>query len=378
MNNPLIELRDQIDQIDQEIVDLFEKRMEVAEAVARYKKTIGKPVLDKSREKEKIQKVQQLAHSEFNQQGVASLFENLMTISRMRQYILMAESGDIPYGFTSSDMAIALDTKVVFAGVPGSNCQQAMFQYFGKEIESFALPTFQEVMIAVERGDAQYGVLPIENSSTGIITDVYDMMAESHNYIVGEQDIKIDHALLGIKGSRISDIKSVYSHPQGLLQCRNFLKDMHWDEIPMANTAIAARKIADDKDPSQAAIASVLAAQLYDLDILAEQINDIHNNTTRFIIIKNKKEFKPSANKISICFELPHESGSLYHVLSHFIFNGLNMSKIESRPVRGKKWQYRFFVDFEGNLTSKNVISALTGIGAETTGMHILGNYESI
>lgn len=378
MEISLSDLRSQIDQIDQEMVKLFEQRMQVAEDVAKYKMTIGKPVLDREREKEKIQSVKTLAHTDFNKQGVESLFANLMTISRMRQYMLMAESGEIPFGFAEDEMQINADTKVVFAGVPGSNCQQAMHQYFGHDIQSFDVPTFREVIVAVEHGDAQYGVLPIENSSTGIITDVYDLIAESDNCIVGEQDIKIEHALLGVKGSQLGDIQTVYSHPQGLLQCRNFLKDMHWKEMTMENTAIAARKVANDQDKTQAAIASKLAAEIYDLDVLAEKINDIHNNTTRFIIIKNKKHFKTTANKISICFELPHESGSLYHVLSHFIFNGLNMSKIESRPVRGKRWQYRFFVDFDGNLSNKNVISALTGIGAETMNLHILGNYEAV
>ncbi len=378
MKNSLIELRAQIDQIDKEMVSLFEQRMKVAEEVAKYKMTIGKPVLDRTRENEKIQSVKALAHTDFNQQGVESLFANLMTISRMRQYMLMAESGDVPYGFAEDEMSVSEQTKVVFAGVPGSNCQQAMHQYFGKTIDSFDVPTFKEVIVAVEHGDAEYGVLPIENSSTGIITDVYDLIAESDNCIVGEQDIKIEHALLGVKGCQLGDIQTVYSHPQGLLQCRNFLKDMHWKEMTLENTAIAARKVAQDNDKTQAAIASPLAADIYGLDILAEKINDIHNNTTRFIIIKNKKHFKKSADKISICFELPHESGSLYHVLSHFIFNGLNMSKIESRPVRGKRWQYRFFVDFDGNLSNKNVISALTGIGAETMNLHILGNYEAV
>ena len=378
MKNSLIELRAQIDQIDKEMVSLFEQRMKVAEEVAKYKMAIGKPVLDRTRENEKIQSVKALAHTDFNQQGVESLFANLMTISRMRQYMLMAESGDVPYGFAEEEMSVNEQTKVVFAGVPGSNCQQAMHQYFGKTIDSFDVPTFKEVIVAVEHGDAEYGVLPIENSSTGIITDVYDLIAESDNCIVGEQDIKIEHALLGVKGCQLGDIQTVYSHPQGLLQCKNFLKDMHWKEMTLENTAIAARKVAQDNDKTQAAIASPLAADIYGLDILAEKINDIHNNTTRFIIIKNKKHFKNSADKISICFELPHESGSLYHVLSHFIFNGLNMSKIESRPVRGKRWQYRFFVDFDGNLSNKNVISALTGIGAETMNLHILGNYEAV
>lgn len=373
--NPLLELRDQIDHIDEQIVDLFEQRMSLAEQVAAYKLTIGKKVLDLDREKEKVEKVQQLAHTDFNKQGVASIFENLMAISRMRQYMLMAETDENPFGFEKQEQNVNSLTKVVFAGVKGAYGQQAMNGYFGKDIDSFHVDTFKEAMDAVGSGKAEYGVLPIENSSTGIITDVYDLLAASSNYIVGSYDIKVEHALLGVQGAKIENIKAVYSHAQGLLQCRKFLKDKHWKETSMDNTSIAAKKVVDDGDVFQAAIASKAAAKIYNLQVLAEKINDIDNNTTRFIIITNKKKYNINANKISICFELPHESGTLYHVLSHFIFNGLSMTKIESRPIRGEKWQYRFFVDFDGNLSSKNVRGALNGVMSETLGFRILGNY---
>ncbi|MCI6019379.1 MAG: chorismate mutase [Clostridiales bacterium] len=374
----LIELRDEIDRIDKEMVRLFEERMLVAENVAKYKMTIGKAVLDKTREKEKIENVRSLAHTDFNARGVEALFSQLMTISRMRQYMLMAQADTDSFGFKCDTQVITQKTKVVFAGVRGAYGQQAMDGYFGKDIDSFNVTTFKEAMDKVSSGEAEYGVLPIENSSTGIITDVYDLLAANNNYIVGVYDVKVEHALLGIPGAKIEQIKTVYSHAQGLLQCRKFLKDKNWEEISLANTAIAAKKVVDDKDPSQAAIASVLAAKVHGLDILAKEINDIDNNTTRFIIIKNQKHFTPEADKISICFEVAHESGTLYNVLSHFIFNGLNMSKIESRPIRGQKFQYRFFVDFEGNLNDKNVIGAMTGIMSETQNFRILGNYESI
>lgn len=376
--NQLLELRDKIDEIDKEIVRLFEERMLVSENVAKYKMSIGKAVLDRQRELEKIEKLTGLAHTDFNAQGVESLFEHIMTISRMRQYMLMAHADKENFGFSEDSLTITPETKVVFAGVRGAYGQQAMDGYFGKDVDSFNVPTFKEAMEVVSSGKAEYGVLPIENSSTGIITDVYDLLAASENYIVGVYDVKVEHALLGIQGGSIDQIKTVYSHQQGLLQCRNFLKDKNWDEVCMANTAIAAKMVVDDKDPSQAAIASVLAAKVHGLSVLAEEINDIDNNTTRFIIIKNKKQFRPQANKITICFEVAHESGTLYNILSHFIFNDLNMSKIESRPIRGEKFQYRFFVDFEGNLNDKNVIGAMTGIMAEAQHFRILGNYEGI
>lgn len=374
--NPLIELRDKIDDIDQKIVELFEERMLIAEDVAKYKMSIGKAVLDREREKEKVSKVKNLAHTEFNMQCVESLFAQIMTISRMRQYMLIAQSNSENFGFYVSEQKVSPQTKVVFAGVRGAYGQQAMDGYFGTDVDSYNVTTFKEAMDEVASLNAEYGVLPIENSSTGIITDVYDLLAARDIYIVGTYDIKVQHALLGMPQATMEDIKTVYSHPQGLMQCRRFLKNKAWNEVSMENTAIAAKKVIDDGDVSQAAIASVLAAKAHGLKVLAEEINDINNNTTRFIIIHNHRSFKSQANKISICFQVPHESGSLYSVLSHFIFNGLNMSKIESRPIRGQKFQYRFFIDFDGNLADKNVIGAITGIMAETENFRILGNYE--
>lgn len=376
--NRLLEIREEIDKVDSEIVRLFEERVALAGDVARYKMSIGKEVLDRQREKEKIAKVKSLAHTDFNAQGVESLFEQLMTISRLHQYTLMAEKDVEYFGFKQDYLTITPNTKVVFAGVRGAFGQQAMDGYFGTDVESFNVETFKEAMDVVERGEAEYGVLPIENSSTGIITDVYDLLSASKNYIVGVYDVKVEQSLLVLPGAELEDIETVYSHPQGLLQCRKFLADKHWKEVPLENTSIAALKVSEDQDKSQAAIASVLAAKMHGLKVLHQGINDIDNNTTRFIIIKNKKQYKPGSDKISICFQLPHSRGTLYRILSHFIFNNLNMSKIESRPIRGEKFQYRFFVDFDGKLTDKNVISALTGIMAETENFRILGCYISL
>lgn len=299
-----------------------------------------------------------------------------MAISRMRQYMLMAGKTPDTTGFQLVEGKVGREAKVVFQGVKGAYGQQAMEGYFGKEIDSFNVETFKETMEAIKNNRAEYGVLPIENSSTGIITDVYDLLERYENYIVGEYVVKVEHALLGLPDAEVDDIKTVYSHPQGLLQCRRFLdKHDEWAKISLQNTAIAAKKVIDDADKSQAAIASERAARAYGLKVLERRINDIDNNSTRFIIIKNKKEYVKEANQVSICFELPHSSGSLYNILAHFIFNGLNMTKIESRPIKGEKWKYHFFIDFEGNLMDKSVKSALTGISSETKNFRILGNY---
>ena len=385
--NELLELRQQIDEIDQQIVELFEKRMVVSEGVADYKKKIGKPVLDAAREREKIQKVRDLAHTEFNSQGVESLFNQIMSISRMRQYMLMSDQTTQCSGFRgvkgvfSEDMngfkrmPYTSETKVVYHGVEGAYGHQAMSGYFGSSVQSFNVPTFRKCMEAVKNGEADYGILPIENSSTGIITDVYDLLGEYDNYIVGEYVVRVSHALMACPGTSIDQIQTVYSHPQGLLQCRNYLEDKSWKQVSVENTALAAKKVKDDQDLTQAAIASANAAQFHGLEILESEINDINNNSTRFIIIKNRPEYLMSADQISICFELPHASGTLYNILSHFIFNGLSMSKIESRPIPGQRWQYRFFIDFDGCLSMKEVRNALTGVASETENFRILGNY---
>ena len=372
----LQKLREEIDHIDSQIVSLFEQRMKAAEGVAEYKKKIGKAVLDTQREKEKIEKVSALAHTDFNRQGVEALFNQLMTISRMRQYMLMSSGWDGYSGFTCRAQTFTPETKVVYNGVPGAYGHQAMLGYFGSDVKAFHVATFKEAMEAIKNGEAQYGVLPVENSSTGIITDVYDLMGAYDNYIVGEYVVKVEHALLGVPGAKIQDIRTVYSHPQGLLQCRRFLgKHGEWKQMSTTNTAIAAKKVIDDGDLSQGAIASQAAAKFHGLCVLQSNINDIGNNSTRFIIFTKNREYVPKANQISICFELPHESGTLYNILSHFIFNGQNMNRIESRPIRGEIWQYRFFVDFDGNFRQKAVQNALTGVASEAKNLKILGNY---
>lgn len=368
-------LREEIDAIDRRLVELFEERMQIAENVARYKLANGKEVFDKERELAKLKAVRSQAQDEQNQEGIESLFHNIMAISRRRQYTLMAEQMPGYNRFVQKPQTIESLTKVVFQGVFGAYGHQAMQGYFGTNINSFCVETFKGAMEAVKHGQAEYGVLPIENSSTGMITDVYDLLEAYDNYIVGEYVVKVDHALLGLPGASIEDIQVVYSHPQGLLQCRNFLDPKGWEEISLQNTAIAAKKVVSEQNIAQAAIASELAANYHGLSILVSHINDLDNNSTRFIIIKNKPEYVPEADQISICFELEHTSGTLYNILANFIFNGLNMNKIESRPLKGRKWQYRFFIDFEGNLAWEQVRNALTGIAAETKNFRILGNY---
>ena len=222
---------------------------------------------------------------------------------------------------------------------------------------------------------ADFAVLPIENSTAGIVNEIYDLLVEFENYIVGEQIIKIEHCLLGVPGAAIGDIRTIYSHPQSLMQSARFLSEHDWKQISLPNNAFAARKVAQEGDPSQAAIAGEYAGRVYGLEVLKKPVNQSETNSTRFIIITNQKIFRKDAKKVSICFEIPHESGSLYHMLSHFIYNNLNLTKIESRPIEGRNWEYRFFIDFDGNLADSAVKNALRGLREEARNMKILGNY---
>ena len=372
----LLELRNQIDVIDSQIVELFEKRMDICKGVAQYKIENGKKVFDRQREQEKLAKVKALTHNDFNSHGVEELFEQIMSMSRKLQYQLLAENGSqgkLP--FIGVDELDTKRARVVFQGADGAYSQMAMNSFFGNQVTSFHVDTFREAMGAIEEGAADFAVLPIENSTAGVVSEIYDLLSEYENYIVGEQIIKIEHCLLGVPGSRIEDIKTVYSHPQSLMQSSQYLEEHNWQLISMQTNAFAAKKVADEKDGSQAAVASAYAAQVYGLEILKKGINQLEDNSTRFIIVTNQRIFRKDANKISICFEIPHMSGSLYHMLSHFIYNNLNMTKIESRPVPDRNWEYRFFIDFEGNLADGAVKNALRGLREEARNLRILGNY---
>lgn len=369
-------LREQLDEIDKQIVELYEKRMAVCEHVAEYKIETGKKVFDKARECEKLQAVKAMTHNAFNSHGVEELFEQIMSMSRKLQYQMLAEKGSegrLP--FIGVD---ALDTgkaRVVFQGAEGAYSQMAMEKYFGEQVNSFHVDTFRDAMSAIDEGSADFAVLPIENSTAGMVSEIYDLLVEFENYIVGEQILQIEHCLLAVPGTKISDIETVYSHPQSLMQSARYLNSHGWQQISMQNNAFAARKVAKEQKKNQAAIASELAGSIYGLEVLEKGINQSSTNSTRFIIVTNQKIFKKDAGKVSICFEVPHESGSLYHMLSHFIYNNLNMTKIESRPIEERNWEYRFFIDFEGNLADSAVKNALRGLREECRNMKILGNY---
>lgn len=373
----LMECRQQLDKIDSRIVELFEQRMDICAQVAEDKIKTGKKIFDKEREQQKLAAVRAMASNDFRAHGVEELFEQLMSMSRKLQYGILEQNGingRLP--FIGVESLNTENATVVYQGTEGAYSQQAMQAYFGENVRNFHVDTFRDAMLTIAEGNADFGVLPIENSSAGIVSENYDLLVDFENYIVAEQIIGIDHCLLGLPGATEEDIKTVYSHPQALMQCAEYLsahKDFEKQSYP--NTAMAAKKILEDGDRSQAAIASISAAKAYGLEVIKDSINFSSRNSTRFIIVTNQKIYKTDAKKISICFEIPHESGSLYRIISNFIYNDINMNRIESRPLPDRPWEYRFFIDIDGNLADAGVKNALRGIREETKNMKILGNY---
>lgn len=265
---------------------------------------------------------------------------------------------------------------VGFQGVEGSFSHQALVEYFNSTAKTISYLTFKDLFNGLKNNDISYGVLPIENSSTGGIAEVYDLLGDYGFYIVGEKFIKIEQNLLGIKGTKISEIEEVYSHLQGFMQSKEYFS-LHdqWKLIPYYNTAKSAQYISTENSKTKACVASKEAAELYGLDILKEKINDNKNNFTRFIIIGRNPLIEDMSNKITIVATLPHKAGSLYNLLKHFAENNSNLLKIESRPTMEKPWEYLFYIDFEGNVKSERIKKVFQRLKKEDIKYKFLGNY---
>lgn len=374
----IIKIRKEIDEVDNKILRLFEDRMELVSEVLEYKKNHRLPVYDPAREEEKLKSLKDSVRNKRNADAVTELFSQIMAISRRTQYAALNISDDL--GFTPVDeFEAGQDTVIAYFGEKGSYTEQAMLEYFNGQGKGLPMKTFEDVMEALKENRVDYGVLPIENSSTGTLSDIFDLLAEYDNYIIGEHVVAIDHNLWGLPNAEFSDIKRVYSHRQGFMQCSDFLKQHPYLElVDGGSTADAAKKVSMDNDITEAAIAGRRAGEIYGLKLLRSSIHNEEHNQTRFIIITNKRKYKREAKRISICFVLPHKSGALYHMLSHFIHNSINLTKIESRPIKGEAFRYRFFIDFEGSLEDVGVKNALYGIKKEALEMKILGSYVPV
>ena len=263
-------------------------------------------------------------------------------------------------------------------GLAGSYTYEAMQAYFaGQAIQPVYGSHFEDVIQAVVTREVRYGVVPIENSSTGGITDVYDLIHRYDCHIVGEKYVKIEHNLLGLPGAALQDIEEIYSHPQGLSQCRNYLKYHDWKLHPYFSTSQSAEKIRDEQDVRLGAIANKTAADMYGLQVLASHINDNTMNYTRFFIVSADAEESDEMDKITLVLTTQHKPGALYHVLGHFFYNAMNMTHLESRPIKGRPFEYFFHIDVMGNLRNPVTARVLNNLAQHCNYFKILGNYIS-
>ncbi|MCH5272415.1 MAG: prephenate dehydratase [Lachnospiraceae bacterium] len=373
----LEQCRKEIDEIDREMTVLFEKRMQVAADVAAYKKALGKKVFDKERESQKLAVIEGMASNDYFARGLRELFVQIMSLSRKYQYTMLANGGES--GFEPIEaLSCAEGEAAAYFGEQGSYTEQALLQSLGGKCKRISCKSFEKVVEAVEDGTVKYGVVPIENTTTGDISDLYDLLAVHSVYPVAEQVIKIEHTLAAPSGATEEGIKEVYSHPQALMQCSGYFAERpELLQRACSSTSGCAMEVAKSGDVTKAAIASEAAAELYGLTILRRGLNNENVNSTRFLVLSRKAVFTQTADKVSICFELLHEAGSLYRILSHLIYNNLNMTKIESRPIPGRQFEYRFFIDFDGRLSDPAVQNALTGIKEEASRLKVLGCYKA-
>ncbi len=307
--------------------------------------------------------------------------EKYITQLRERVERKLGESGGVcePLSAALSKERKPVDNpKVVYQGEPGAYSEMAAIDFFGKEVNSKGLLHFEDTFRALQEGKADYAVLPIENSSTGAIRQVYDLLAKYECYMVGETTVPVRHSLMILPDADISDIKTVYSHEQGLFQCEQFLNyHPEWEQVPQADTAGSARIVAELGDKSKAAICSSRAAEIYGLKIIEKGINTNTSNTTRFVVVSQNLELRKDRDKICISFKTAHKAGALHEALTVFRIYGLNLVRLESRPIPEHNWEYMFFAEFTGDLLNESMNSVVQALMCTVTDIRIFGNFKS-
>lgn len=366
-------IRKEIDAIDNELVSLLKKRMLCSLKVAEIKKQQKLPVLHPEREQAIIDKVSD-AGGEFGSY-IASVYREIMGVSREAQQAELSPFGALAGQIVTAKDGIKENVAVACQGIEGAFGSIAAKNLHGTgKIKYYT--TFEDVFRAVACDEVVYGVVPVENSNAGSVSEVYDLILKYRYYIISAADLSVSQNLLGLKGATANDIKTVYSHPQALSQSEDFLKGAGMKPEPFSNTAMAAKYVAELGDKSVGAIASTLAAELYGLDIVAKDIQSIKNNSTRFITISKQLIIPNDANKISVVFSVPHSVGALNRVLNRFCMNGLNLTKIESRAAKNGEFDYLFYLDFAGNLNDRKTIALISSLENELPDFTFLGNYK--
>lgn len=374
MENKLLNLRERINSIDQELVKLFEKRMETVAEIAEYKKLNNMEIFDSGREREVIERVVSLLENENLKEYAEFFIEDLMTLSKQYQ---IEKTGRFSLPDRTVKETVRPKAPVGFYGQAGSFSEEAAIRYFGADCPRKGYVRFDEVITALLDNEIEAGVLPVENSSTGTIAEVMDLIRDNNVYITGEYIEKIRHHLLVIPGTKLQDIKTVYSHHQGIEQCSHFLKQYPFEQIIYKSTADCAKLIKELGDKSKAAIGSERCAEIYGLEVLVPDIHYNKNNYTRFIVIERALSVNEKCNKISIIMDIKHRTGELFNVLRLFKQRNINLLKIESRPIIGRPWEYMFFFDFEGNIEEERVKKLLESLKCQANNIRLLGNYIS-
>ena len=375
------ELRTQIDRIDSDMIRLYAERMETVKQIGRYKQEHHLPVTDPAREREVLNKAGAQAGAE-NENGVRALFGFLMAQSRTNQMLEGKETSElgrlISRSVEETPKLFPEKAAVACQGVEGAYSQQACEKIFRSPSIMFCR-TFENVFSAIESGLCEYGILPIENSLAGSVNSVYDQLISRKCYIVRSARVKIDHMLLAPPGVKAEDVREIWSHEQAIQQCSGFLaENKQWRVNICSNTAAAAQMVAESGRKDVAAISSAQCAPLYGLEILKTEIQNNSNNHTRFICISRKPEIYPGADRTSLMLALPNRPGALYQLLGRFYAQGINLTKLESRPVPGRDFEFMFCFDIDASVYSPAFVRLIEELNVILEKCCYLGSYSEI
>lgn len=371
----LLELRNEIDKLDDELIPLLLKRMDISRQVAEYKVQNGIPVLNEQRELEILEDVA----SKCGEQGevIKTVFSAIMDASRALQHKIIGGGEELRNLISNAKCEKNLTANgepIACQGVQGAYSGEAAKALFPDSPIDFH-KQFEDVFEAVNQNKARFGIIPVENSTAGSVHESYDLIMKYKFFIVGAYDLRVDHCLCAKSGVKFEDIENVYSHTQALSQCNIFLKNFDFTGITFSNTAAAAKFVSESEKNNIAAICSESAAKKYGLKIIRKGIQNVTNNTTRFIVISKELVIDEDAEKISLIFSAPHRTGSLYRVLGRFSMTGLNLTKLESRPVANGRFDYYFYVDILGSVRDEQTLDLLCALSDELPEFSFLGNY---
>lgn len=371
----LLELRNEIDKLDDELIPLLLKRMDISRQVAEYKVQNGIPVLNEQRELEILEDVA----SKCGEQGevIKTVFSAIMDASRALQHKIIGGGEELRNLISNAKCEKNLTANgepIACQGVQGAYSGEAAKALFPDSPIDFH-KQFEDVFEAVNQNKARFGIIPVENSTAGSVHESYDLIMKYKFFIVGAYDLRVDHCFCAKPGVKFEDIENVYSHTQALSQCNIFLKNFDFTGITFSNTAAAAKFVSESEKNNIAAICSESAAKKYGLKIIRKGIQNVTNNTTRFIVISKELVIDEDAEKISLIFSAPHRTGSLYRVLGRFSMTGLNLTKLESRPVANGRFDYYFYVDILGSVRDEQTLDLLCALSDELPEFSFLGNY---